>query len=413
MRILHTSDWHLGKNLYERKRYEEFEAFLNWLGDIINEEKIDALLVAGDVFDIGAPGTHSQELYYRFLTKVSVSGCRNIVIIAGNHDSPSFLEAPKEILRILNVIVVGAVTDNPEDEVFLITGNEEQDRAIICAVPYLRDKDVRIMTPGENIEDKNNKIMEGVKSHYLDVVKKAEEKRERILSGEKSNRRIPIIGMGHLFAADNGSSEGEGVRQIYKGFLSSVASRIFSDSLDYLALGHLHVSQIVGGASNIRYSGSPIPMGFGEANQEKIVIIVEFTLTGTDIKEIKIPRFKQLERIAGDIDKIKERLNELMKDNSRAWVEIEYTGENEHSGLNEELHEFIKDFGLEILRIKNRKVFEGVLEKYSSAEELEDLDPNSVFERLLDSKKVNEERRDELREAYKEIIQFIQEGREI
>lgn len=105
MKILHTSDWHIGRILYGRKRYEEFEAFLTWLADTIQQNEVDALLVAGDVFDTSAPSNRSQALYYRFLCRVAASTCRHVVVVAGNHDSPSFLNAPKELLRTLDVHV--------------------------------------------------------------------------------------------------------------------------------------------------------------------------------------------------------------------------------------------------------------------------------------------------------------------
>ena len=108
MRILHTSDWHIGRTLYGRERYGEFDAFLDWLAVRAEEENIDVLLVAGDVFDNSTPGNHAQELYYRFLCRMAVSSNRHVVVTAGNHDSPSFLNAPRELLKCLNVHVVGA-----------------------------------------------------------------------------------------------------------------------------------------------------------------------------------------------------------------------------------------------------------------------------------------------------------------
>ena len=98
MKILHTSDWHLGRTLHDRKRYNEFDSFLGWLIGFIQDEKIDILLVAGDIFDSSAPGSRAQEQYYGFLARLMGTCCRHIIIIGGNHDSPSFLEAPKEIL---------------------------------------------------------------------------------------------------------------------------------------------------------------------------------------------------------------------------------------------------------------------------------------------------------------------------
>ena len=162
MKVIHTSDWHLGRSLYGHKRYDESAAFLDWLADLIDEESVDTLLVAGDVFDITTPSNRAQGLYYRFLCRVSASCCRHIVLIAGNHDSPSFLDAPKELLKALNVYVVGSITDNPEDEVITLFGPENVPEAIVCAVPYLRDRDIRTVEAGEQIEDKNAKLIDGL-----------------------------------------------------------------------------------------------------------------------------------------------------------------------------------------------------------------------------------------------------------
>ena len=115
MKILHTADWHIGRALYGRKRYDECEAFLNWLICTLKKENIEVLLVAGDIFDNAAPSNRAQELYYRFLRQVADSPCRHVIIIAGNHDSPSFLNAPKELLKALHVHVVGCISENPED----------------------------------------------------------------------------------------------------------------------------------------------------------------------------------------------------------------------------------------------------------------------------------------------------------
>ncbi|NQS72549.1 MAG: exonuclease subunit SbcD, partial [Desulfobulbaceae bacterium] len=143
MKILHTSDWHIGRALYGRKRYEEFKAFLDWLAETIQQNAINTLLVAGDVFDTSTPSNRAQELYYRFLCRVAASTCRHVVIVAGNHDSPSFLNAPKELLKALDVHVVGSAA-NPEDEVLVLRNEQKAPELIVCAVPYLRDRDIRV-----------------------------------------------------------------------------------------------------------------------------------------------------------------------------------------------------------------------------------------------------------------------------
>ena len=142
MNILHTY-WHLGRALCGRKRYEEFGAFLDWLAETIERQGIDVLLVAGDVFDNGAPSNRAQELYYRFLCRAAASSCRHVVVVAGNHDSPTFLDAPRSLLATLNVHVVGSAAEDPEDEVLVLRGRDGAPELIVCAVPYLRDRDVR------------------------------------------------------------------------------------------------------------------------------------------------------------------------------------------------------------------------------------------------------------------------------
>ena len=149
MKLLHTSDWHLGRALYGRKRYEEHEGFLDWLAALIEGNDIDVLLVAGDVFDNGTPSNRAQEMYYRFLCRVTAAPHRHVVITAGNHDSPSFLNAPRELLKFLNIHVVGFASDSPAEEAIAIAGPNNEVRLIVCAIPHLRDRDIRTAEAGE------------------------------------------------------------------------------------------------------------------------------------------------------------------------------------------------------------------------------------------------------------------------
>ncbi len=149
MKLLHASDWHLGRALYNRKRYDEIEAFLAWLAGIIERENVDVVLIAGDVFDNSTPSNYAQELYCRFLCRVAGSASRQVVVIAGNHDSPSFLNAPKELLKFLNIHVVGYAAGDPADEVLVLSGTDGQPGLMVCAVPYLRNRDIKIFPAGK------------------------------------------------------------------------------------------------------------------------------------------------------------------------------------------------------------------------------------------------------------------------
>ncbi len=406
MKIIHTSDWHIGRSLYGRKRYEEFEAFLAWLAQAIEQEKVEALLVAGDIFDTSTPSNRAQELYYRFLCRVAVSSCRHLVVIAGNHDSPSFLNAPRELLRALNVHVIGAASENPEDEVLVLSKEDGVPELIVCAVPYLRDRDIRVAEAGESLEDKEQKLIAGIRSHYADVGALAEQKRAEL------GNEIPIIAMGHLFAAGGQTVDGDGVRDLYVGSLAHVAAGIFPDNLDYLALGHLHVPQKVNGSEIMRYSGSPLPMGFGEAKQQKSICLVvfdgenDFSLASdqAEVQLIKVPVFQRLERITGSMEVLSDRIGALSATGSKAWLEVVYEGDEVIGDLRECLDAAVSESGMEILRVKNNRIIDRVLGQIHDEETLDDLDVNDVFKRCLDAHQIPEGQRPELLRAYQETV---------
>ena len=403
MKILHTSDWHIGKTLYGRNRYDEFEAFLCWLAETIQQEQIDALLIAGDVFDTNTPSNRAQELYYRFLCRVAASSCRHVVVIAGNHDSPTFLNAPKELLRALDVHVIGSATESHEDEVLVLQNHDGSPELIVCAVPYLRDRDIRVAEVGESIDDKERKLIEGIQKHYFKVCELAEQKR-KVLAVD-----IPIIAMGHLFTAGGKTIDGDGVRELYVGSLAHVTSGIFPECIDYLALGHLHVPQLVNGSEVMRYSGSPLPMGFGEAKQEKSICLVEFFGIQAQVALLKVPVFKRLERVSGAWDEIVSRLIDLSASHSDAWLEIVYEGEDVAGDLREQVEALSVGTQMEVLRIKNNRIIDRVLSRSHDQETLDDLNINDVFERCLVMHGVSEDQRPELLCAYQETITSLNE----
>ena len=403
MKILHTSDWHIGKTLYGRKRYEEFEAFLSWLAETIQQEQIDALLVAGDVFDTNTPSNRAQELYYRFLCRVAASSCRHVVVIAGNHDSPTFLNAPKELLRALDVHVIGSATESHENEVLVLQNHDGSPELIVCAVPYLRDRDIRVAEVGESIDDKERKLIEGIQAHYFEVCELAEQKRKALAVD------IPIIAMGHLFTAGGQTIDGDGVRELYVGSLAHVTSGIFPECIDYLALGHLHIPQLVNGSEVMRYSGSPLSMGFGEAKQEKSICLVEFSGTQAQVALLKVPVFKRLERISGAWDKISARLLEISESQSDVWLEIVYEGEDVAGDLRERVEALSVGTQMEVLRIKNNRIIDRVLSRSHDQETLDDLNVNDVFDRCLIMHGISGDQRPELLRAYQETITSLYE----
>jgi exonuclease SbcD len=415
MRILHTSDWHLGRALYGRKRYDEFEAFLDWLAEIIAEHAIDVLLLAGDLFDSTSPSHRAQALYYRFLCRIAASPCRHVVVIAGNHDSPSLLEAPRELLKALDVHVIGSAAQDPQDEVLLLRDAAGAPELIVCAVPYLRDRDIRSAEAGEAQEDKERKLREGIRAHYAAVAAHAERLRQDLHLPPE--RDIPIVGTGHLFTAGGQTQEGDGVRDLYIGSLAHVPLDSFPACFDYLALGHLHVPQMVAGRETIRYSGSPLPMGFGERSQQKILCRVELNFSAdagrsVQVEVIKVPCFRRLERISGHPEHIQQRLAQLKAEGAACWIEVIYDAEELIGNLREALDAAVADSGLEILRIKNNRLSNRVLAAIHDQEDLADLDENAVFQRCLDSHQIAAEQQPLLMQAYQEILRGLHEADE-
>jgi exonuclease SbcD len=403
LRVLHSSDWHLGRLLYGQKRYDEFAAFLDWMLAQIEQLNVEVLLIAGDLFDTTTPSNRAQALYYRFLHQVAHSRCRHVVIIGGNHDSPSFLNAPAGLLKALDVHVVGAACDNPADEVVLLRAENGEPEAIICAVPYLRDRDIRQSEAGESLEDKERKLVQGIREHYAQVCAAAEQLRESLQVD------VPLIGMGHLFAAGGKTLEGDGVRDLYVGSLAQVGVDAFPACLDYVALGHLHVPQAVSGCEQIRYSGSPLAMGFGEAKQQKSLCLIEFEGRRPQLELIDIPCFQRLERIRGDQAQLSAALDKLARAQTSIWLEVLYEGEQVAADLRDWLEQHTDGTQLTVLRVRNNRVVERILARSREEETLDDLEPMQVFERALELHQVPETQQDELKRLFGSVLQSMAE----
>lgn len=400
MRVLHTSDWHLGRLLYGKKRHHEFESFLQWLLLQINSLQVEVLLIAGDIFDTNTPGNRAQQMYYRFLADIAQTQCRHVVVIGGNHDSPSFLDAPGQILRALNVHVVGEACENPADEVIQLTSGDKLEM-LVCAVPYLRERDLRRVNEYETAEDKDSGLLSAVKAHYKATAEYAE--------GVRGAADIPIIGMGHLFTTGGQLQEDDGVRELYVGSLGQVPVGTFPDNFNYVALGHLHVPQLVGGHQHIRYCGSPVAMGFAEAGQQKQVILIDFKGSEPEIKTINIPVFQKKERLRGDISTLTPQLNSLVTSGDDIWLEIEYTGHGQAQDLRQQLAELVEGSSVSILRVRNRALRVQLLNEDEEGTTLADLSLHDVFEKRMNASGIEPENKDELRALHQELVNQLHE----
>lgn len=399
MKILHTSDWHLGRTLYSKKdRQDEHNAFFEWLLKTIKNNSIDLLLIAGDIFDSSSPSSISQKMYYDFLINVKNVGCQNVIVIGGNHDSPSFLNAPKVVLAALNVTVIGNASENIEDEIIVIKDKNNNPALIVCAVPFLRERDISYFTENESYSDRSQRINDNIKKHYEEIAKLADNKRKAL------KQNIPIIATGHLSVIGGTRHEDDGVRDIYIGNIEAVGSNIFHDTFDYVALGHYHVPSIL--SDHIRYCGSPIPMGFGEAAQTKCVYIIELLET-KKIETIEIPSFQKLESIIGDKNFIANRLQELKTNDSSVWVEIIYNDNEVFPNFSAWVYEQTNNSKIEILKLQNIQHLNEVLTQNDTSNSLETLNVFDVFDKLLEKNNISQKQKEELIESYKEIVEAL------
>jgi len=392
MKLLHTSDWHLGQNFMGKSRSEEHQAFLDWLVDTVERESVDVLVVAGDIFDTGTPPNYALELYYNFLTSVAQSRCRHIIITAGNHDSVSTLKAPQQLLSVLNISVI-TNGDEDEDEIVEIYSEGEM-VGIVCAVPFLRDSVVRRSEASQSASEQESALSLGIKEHYESLYQKAKKL--------QSERQIPIIATGHLTTVGSKASDSE--RDIYIGGTLDIDSSFLSKDFDYVALGHLHINQKVG-SEHVRYSGSPIPLSFSEANGNKAVNIITFGDT-VDVEVVDIPLYRPLLVIKGDLESISEALAKV--DDKKTWIEIFLKDDNPISA-NQTIRQLAKELDLTLLAVKTERSDEALYSGDIAVVSLDELKPIELFQKRIELDGVDdEELKSEMIEKFAQIVDELE-----
>lgn len=405
MRILHTSDLHLGRSLYGVGREETFEHFLDWLLETIRSEAVDCLLIAGDVFDNATPSHRMQRAYYRFLAGVATeSTCRHVVVTAGNHDSPSLLNAPKTLLQALNISVVGMAADNPADEVILIKNAHNVPEAVVAAVPYLRERDLRTSVENETQQDKEEKIVTAIAEHYRLASETALK-----LRGQAD---IPFIAMGHLFAADCENSPEE--RNLYVGSLGLIPASVFPSEIDYLALGHLHKAQLLGQNDTRRYCGSPLALDFSEQQTVKSVCLIDSIGRHCHVRTLSVPSFDTLVRITGCENRVKQALQDLVDENAAVLCEVLHTEGTFAPDLAAACRDLVEGSRVTLVRVVSLTVAQAQLSPEDLVGDIEAVTPEDMFELCLQKQQISgleltDSLRRQLTDAYNEILTNIRE----
>ena len=401
MRVLHTSDWHLGQKFIGQHREFEHQLFLDWLIETVARQKPDILLISGDIFDVHNPPASSDELYFTFLANMLRSPCKHIIITAGNHDSVVRLEAPRAILKHLNVQIIGKAPENPADTLLLLKDEKTQPIAYVAAVPYLREKDLGQAEAGETFKNRIKRIQSGIKAYYHACVSGLD-------TDLVEKEQLPVLGMGHLFAT--GASAGEEQRNIYIGNLQNIAADDFPRTFDYVALGHIHRPQIVGKQAHIRYCGSPIPLSFSEVKDEKQILQIDFSGKKiTEIKSLPVPTFRKVVRLKGDLSTIQIQINNLAKAETplTTWAEIHVESKSRIAGLEDQIRRMVEGLPIDVLKFQN--IYPGkTLSEQVQVEKLEDMTPEEVFIKKIEGVSLQEGDKERLLIQFRELLEGIQ-----
>ena len=399
MKILHTADWHIGKKLHKHYLYEDFDLFINWLIKLITEQEIEAVLISGDVFDLANPSAEARKQYYRALLQLRKTNCQ-LIITGGNHDSPSMLDAPKEILNELNVTVIGGMPSKIEECLIPLQNKKGENELIVAAIPFLRDSDLRSIDEEVVYENRIEAIRKGIEATFTKAAK----------TSKDLYPELPVLAMGHLYAAGIESSDSE--RDIQIGNQAAFQASQFGTEFSYVALGHIHKPQRVNAQIPTFYSGSPLPLSFSERKDEKRLLLID-TENGFESESIAIPSFRKLIRISGSIAEIQQKLFSLESQGSLTnLIEVELKEENYDANLIAQLDDLVTNFeqaNFEI--VKHRATFKNQLREsgklFESHQHLEDLKPQEVFQKLLAQHSYAEDVKEKVNIAFQELLEEV------
>jgi len=319
MRILHTADWHLGHTLRDHTREAEHAHFLRWLVQTVAERQVDALLIAGDVFDSGNPPPAAWRMWFQFLDQVRrARPTLQVVVIAGNHDSASRLEAPRDLLATIGVRVIGGVARNAAgqlvtEHLLVPLRNAAGEVGALCvAIPFLRSSDVIALVPPRTPEPAAagrgdyvlprpgdapaeseadllaDPLIGGMRALHAELFAAA---RTALAPGQA------LVVMAHGYLVGGALSE-LSERKVLGGNQHALPLDLFPPDCAYVALGHLHRPQTLEHQERVRYSGSPIPLSMPERLHAHHVVFAD--LEGERLRKVwslRVPRLVQLVRI--------------------------------------------------------------------------------------------------------------------
>lgn len=409
MRILHTSDWHLGQHFMGKSRQAEHQALIDWLLLQVEAHAVDAVLIAGDVFDTGAPPSYARELYSQLVVRLHSAGVA-LLLLAGNHDSVATLGESSMMLARLNATVVAAVAD-PASHIVVLPqrGGKGEAGCIVCAVPFIRPRDVLQSQAGQSAEEKQQSMQAAIQAYYQSVYEAGRTRQAELM--QTLGRSLPLLATGHLTTV--GASSNESVREIYVGSLDAYPTAAFPP-VDYIALGHIHKPQKVGGLDHIRYCGSPIALGFDEARQQKEVLLVDMHADGLSaVTALAVPRFQQLVSVSGNLLELATAISAAAAEAPPAqtvWMEVTVAEDDYLADLPARIEALTQGLPVEVLRVRRLRGTAAASLAAEQSETLDELSPDDVFSRRLAQEDLTPELQLELSQRYRAVVTSLTEG---
>ena len=386
-----------------KTRQAEHQGFIDWLAGQVQTHAVDAVVVAGDIFDTGSPPSYARESYHRCVLALRAAGAE-LVVLGGNHDSVAVLGESRSLLAELGARVLPGLAADPDDQVLVLHRRNGTPGAVLCAVPFLRARDLLLSQAGDSAADKQLALQEAIRAHYHGLHARAVE-RSAALGG------LPIVATGHLTTV--GASASEAVREIYVGALEAFPTNAFPPA-DYIALGHIHQPQKVGGLDHIRYSGSPVPLGFDEARQDKQVLLVDFDLAGLKcVTSLPVPCFQPLATVRGRLADLPAALAEVVlsaRHGLPVWLDVEVTTDDYLSDLQLRVAQLVEGLPVEVLRVRRARGNAAAVLAASVGETLDELGPAEVFDRRLAAESLEPALQVRLRDRYRAVVADLAEG---
>jgi len=401
MRLIHTSDWHLGQYFFTKSRAAEHQAFLRWLIEQIEQQQVDALIVAGDLFDTGSPPSYARELYNRFVVDLQRTGCQ-LVVLGGNHDSVATLNESRELLSCLNTTVIANAQSESEQQILVLNQRDGQPGAVLCAIPFLRPRDLLTSRAGDSGVQKQQALQEAIADHYQRLYQAACARRDAL------GLPLPIVATGHLTTV--GVTTSDSVRDIYIGTLDAFPAQAFPPA-DYIALGHIHRAQNVAKSEHIRYSGSPIPLSFDELGKAKSVFMVDFSAGALQqVTALEIPSLQPMQLIKGDLAQIEQQLQQFADYQGElpVWLDIEVATQDYLSDIQRRIQLLADQLPVEVVLLRRSKEQRRQAIEQQDKETLNELSVNEVFERrLAQEPEMAEERRQRMSQMFQQVVESV------